>query len=313
MFRAEKNLKDSNSPLPGLPLGKGEKQARLSDGQGGDLSYSKANKLIIALYMVTDIMNKGEPLRNKLRTLGTDIVSDIHSLSTGQTGVHHKIRIKISEIMSFLGIARTLNIISAMNCDILEKEFHELDRSLKESTNETAVIGTPVDLAEFLRDSEEELNPYPASPELRGRSKEGVLSTRLGVQKGETLLKALSRVEGMKALRGVEMPARPIGMSDRSKPEARPSMLGLASQVKGQRRKDILNIIKINGGNATIKDIKDKASTMSPARPTGAGGDKGHSLVSIGEKTLQRELIAMIEDGVLYKEGTKRWSRYFIK
>ena len=32
-----------------------------------------------------------------------------------------------------------------------------------------------------------------------------------------------------------------------------------------------------------------------------------------GEKTLQRELASMVKDGVLYKTGEKRWSRYFIK
>ena len=32
-----------------------------------------------------------------------------------------------------------------------------------------------------------------------------------------------------------------------------------------------------------------------------------------GEKTLQRELIAMVKDNVLRREGDRRWSRYFLK
>jgi len=31
-----------------------------------------------------------------------------------------------------------------------------------------------------------------------------------------------------------------------------------------------------------------------------------------GEKTLQRELVSMVGDGVLKKSGEKRWSRYFL-
>jgi hypothetical protein len=32
-----------------------------------------------------------------------------------------------------------------------------------------------------------------------------------------------------------------------------------------------------------------------------------------GEKTLQRELVFMVNNGVLNKIGEKRWSRYFVK
>ena len=53
-----------------------------------------------------------------------------------------------------------------------------------------------------------------------------------------------------------------------------------------------------------IKDIKDKLHAF----PGQAGSLDTHS-----EKTLQRELVSMVTDGVLKKEGTKRWSKYFIK
>jgi len=262
MLRDEKNLKDtqkylkdSTSPIPapyqtvGLGLG----------------SYTKTNKLIMALYMVTDIVERDEPLRNKLRTLGTQVISDINSSPTLACG-------RISEIMSFLDIASTMNIISQMNCDILKKEFSGLDQLIKESTGRTLSPGTPINLEEFLRDK----------PSISGKS------THLGIQKGSTLMKALSRVE----------------MSDRNNQEVRPNALGLTLQAKGQRREDILSIIRTNGGNATIKDIKDKIQ-LAP--------DKFSSLVSCGEKTLQRELISMVRGGVLLKEGAKRWSKYLIK
>src|SRR5665647_23369 len=45
-------------------------------------SYTKASKLVTALYMVTDVMDKDEPIRNKLRNLGAEIISDIHSMPT---------------------------------------------------------------------------------------------------------------------------------------------------------------------------------------------------------------------------------------
>src|SRR3989344_5435842 len=86
MFRDDKNLKDK-TPSLSISL----KDSFVS------ISYSKTDKLITALYMVTDIMDKEEPLRNKLRTLGIEIVSDMHLASSS-------ILTKIYEVVSFLSI-----------------------------------------------------------------------------------------------------------------------------------------------------------------------------------------------------------------
>lgn len=68
--------------------------------------------------------------------------------------------------------------------------------------------------------------------------------------------------------------------------------------LKAERRAEILSIIKDNGIPATITDIKSRA--RGP-------------LASQSEKTLQRELFAMVIEGVLNKTGEKRWSRYSLK
>ncbi len=248
MFGDEKNLKDSKDNL-GITI----KDSRFS------ISYTKTNKLITALYMVTDIIDKDEPLRNKLRTLSVNIISDINSSPLSAC-------IKISEIMSFLDVASAVNIISEMNCNILRKEFTALDQAIRESSSSLKTINRNFDLAEFLQETQE-LN----SPSKRLGSSVPVAKghNSVGVQKGSTLMKALSN------------------LSDKKN----------SSQdfdaLKRQRRADILNTIKIAGGTATIKDIKDK--------------------IELGEKTLQRELVSMIKDNVLDKTGEKRWSRYSIR
>src|SRR3989338_6277338 len=225
------------------------------------ISYTKTHKLITALYMVTDIIDKDEPIRGKLRTLGTEIISDMHSVPAEAGN-------KIAETVSFLNIASAMNFISEMNCSILKKEFLELKGSIQEYTDMK-----PTWLAEFFT---KENNPYPTSPLSRGKSGVYKGHTRIGVQKGSTLMKALSdKTQAM------------------SNSKARLNMLGLALHT--QRREEIKDSIKANDGNATIKDIKDKASG---------------SLVNCGKKTLQRELVSMVRDGVLNKIGEKRWSRY---
>jgi hypothetical protein len=245
------------------------------------ISYTKTHKLITALYMVTDIIDKEEPIRGKLRNLGAEIISDMHSAPAGAGN-------KIAEVVSFLNIASAMNFISEMNCSILKKEFFELKVSIQEY-----IDMKPAWLADFFENSkfpplldkegvgggnsEITTSPFGRSFSTRRRelNSKGHLparaGTRIGVQKGSTLLKAIK------------------DMSDKT------NTLGLAPRVqdfdilKKKRRDDIINIIKTAGGNATIKDIP---------------------LSSCSKKTLQRELISMVKDGVLNKTGEKRWSRY---
>lgn len=58
------------------------------------------------------------------------------------------------------------------------------------------------------------------------------------------------------------------------------------------RRGRILSVLR-DKGHASIKDISDTIKDCS-------------------EKTIQRELNAMIQEGAIVREGERRWSRYFI-
>ena len=223
--------------------------------------YSKVNKLVTALYMVTDIMDKDEPLRNKLRTLGVEILSDIHTSKASSD-----INKKVEQIVSFLDIALTIGMVSEMNSSILKKEFIVLNRALDQSQQGFSLMN-------FLKESPKEFS--------KGQ---GGQSLKLGVQKGSTLMKALSDKTNT--------------MSNNQ-----PNQSENFERIKKQRREDIIKIIKDTVklypalGGATIKDIKDS---------------NFGSLTSCGEKTLQRELVSMVRDNILSKTGEKRWSRYSI-
>ena len=135
MFRDEKNLKDSEKDSIKDTFSMPAPYQAEGFGVG---TYTKTNKLITALYMVTDIIDKGEPIRNKLRTLGTDILSDTYLVRQNNTGnILSLMNGKISETMSFLDLASAMNIISEMNCNILRKELSLLNQSITESINKT--------------------------------------------------------------------------------------------------------------------------------------------------------------------------------
>jgi DNA-binding transcriptional ArsR family regulator len=79
------------------------------------------------------------------------------------------------------------------------------------------------------------------------------------------------------------------GMSFRVKSTPKESSIGKI-QPNGERRALILKVIK-NKGEISVRDVAIVVKGVS-------------------EKTLQRELIAMSDEGILKKNGERRWSRY---
>ncbi len=238
--------------------------------------YSKTNKLITALYMVTDTMEKEEPIRLKLRTLGVEILSDTNSSLKGTLG---NLDEKITALLSFLSIASDMRMISEMNSNILAKEFVELKQSVKEFTTQNHLW-----LEEFLSNEGPAFAAAKASPSFlkdmsfsKGHEVKG--GTRIGVQKGSTLLHALERV------------ARPGSMNTTEGHDD-------FEILKSKRRALILKIIKGKTNGASIKDIVLAIKNLGEV---------------IGEKTLQRELVSMVSDNILYRTGSKRWSLYFLQ
>ncbi len=67
----------------------------------------------------------------------------------------------------------------------------------------------------------------------------------------------------------------------------------LVQQKKNQRQEHIINVLK-GQGNLTIKDFSKVIKDCS-------------------EKTIQRELLELVDKGIVKKEGERRWSRYSLK
>ena len=77
----------------------------------------KREKISSAIYLVTSFFDDKEPLKWRLRTLSTDLISE-------------KIKDKSStaiEVLSLLSVAKTAGLVSEMNCDILIRELSKLE------------------------------------------------------------------------------------------------------------------------------------------------------------------------------------------
>ena len=92
-----------------------------------EFANKKTEKLVTALYMVSDCMDSDNALKGKLRQLGVELLSDMYKLSNLSPMDKH-IHIssslaRVNEILSFVEIAYTIGFISEMNTAILKKEF----------------------------------------------------------------------------------------------------------------------------------------------------------------------------------------------
>lgn len=280
------------------------------------ISYNKTNKLVTALYMVTDIMDTAEPLRGSLRMLGLQILTDIQSVKDSRNpSTLGKLSEKIQLILSYIEVAKTVSMISEMNGAILEKEFSVLKEIIQSSNTLQRpyrgqptlgeYLDEPVPLDDVSKTEREEAQYREKFTEFSRTSytdKSHILGqglpssrTRIGVQKGSTLMKALSD----RMLR-----SKSNGDMNRANATKHKEDFDL---LKKERRNEIILIIKTKNLEQNSKgqplgviitDIKSQAKGV---------------LKDTSEKTLQRELMSMITEGVLYKEGAKRWSKYFIK
>jgi hypothetical protein len=230
-----------------------------------DRFFSRTNKLITGLFMVTDIMEQSEPLRIRLRTLGIEIISDTCSVPVNAGR-------KILEVLSLLDVARTINLISEMNHGILKKEFQSLKNSIENSFTKKEFNLSDL----FPEENSPPLVPSPSRPP-QGRQ------TRIGVQRGGTLMKAIGSVSD-------------TIKSGHNRPNGQ----------KAKRRAEIIRIIKQSSSGLSIGDILVALQNSPNSHTAGSIGQES-------EKTLQRELISMVRNNILSRTGAKRWSRYALK
>ena len=112
-----------------------------------EFASKKTEKLVTALYMITDCMEQDDALKSKLRILGVDLLSSIYKLSilspVEKDSSITEILVRIGEIVAFVEISHTIGFVSEMNATILKKEFNLLTVELYsyQSKNQATSFG----------------------------------------------------------------------------------------------------------------------------------------------------------------------------
>ena len=103
----------------------------------GTLIAKKSERLVTALYLVTDLMTDNEPIKHGLRKNAVALLSSMNALSqidVKDRVIEFKVSLKsVTEIISLLHVAVTTGIVSEMNGQLLMDGFRSLQLVLKET------------------------------------------------------------------------------------------------------------------------------------------------------------------------------------
>jgi len=231
-----------------------------------EFANKKTEKLVTALYMVTDCMDTDDALKVKLRELGVSLLSDMYklsSLSPMDKHVHISSSLaRVDEIISFVEIAYTIGFISEMNTSILKKEFMILISELESHQKKDKHFTFTLDENMF------------SLPVLEGGETHNDYSQN-GIKDKRTNNNTMSFTNTRSS------------MSLSQAPHIKNHVASLSD--KKDRTDKILALVK--GKEISIKDISSAFTDCS-------------------EKTIQRELNALVTKGQIKKIGAKRWSKY---
>lgn len=244
-----------------------------------DKSSKKPEKLASAVYVLSGFFDKEEPLRWKMRSLASDLVScaarfEDH-FNTDKGRVSMELKRVVSELGKHLLVAKNAGLVSPQNHEIISQEIVKYQDTLTLPDGVSDSDGMPV-LALSGAESEEEVV-------VEDEPVEEVIPIKDKTPNAHVERTSESRPTGLlDSIRTVE-----------PRPVARPRELkefGAVSVKKNNRKGIIIGLLK-RKKEIMIKDVSPLISGCS-------------------EKTIQRELLSMVKEGILKKDGEKRWSRY---
>lgn len=284
----------------------------------GVLIAKKSERLVTALYLVTDLMSDSEPIKHGLRKNSVALLSSMNSLSQLDVKdriIELKMSLKsVTEIISLLHVAVTTGIVSQMNGELLMGGFRSLQLVLEKKQPIFTKEMLEIDDEEGLRDGNEFSSAVmtssydvltPLSLARLHETKEDARRTGEDMRRAQLLRKVgekdykgqnkesviKDKVESIKDTFIQDASTHALLMEHAARPV---NALASSFQIKKLSRREQILALFVRGVDVSIKDIAAKIKGCS-------------------EKTIQRELNSLLYDNLIERIGEKRWSRYVLR
>jgi hypothetical protein len=280
-------------------------QDKNKDGYG-IMVAKKSERLVTALYIVTDLIDGSEPIKSSLRKNSVTLLSSMNALMQydvkDRTTEFASALKSVMEIISLLHVASATGLVSEMNGSMLIDGFRVLQSVLEKRQPILTKEMISIDSEETIYEKAESYQGIPSTSYdaltlgeiTRGIDKDAK-ETQMKKQDSGTLVssykgQSVSDYKGQENYR--KTPTLPnVLIQHATKPSA---TLSSSFQTRKQSRREQIVSLFVKGVDVSIKDI--------------AARIKGCS-----EKTIQRELNTLVYDNVIERIGEKRWSRYILK
>lgn len=233
----------------------------------------KTERLLSALHLITEHINAAEPIRSQIRLEGIHLLNGVIAWHEGSQSPEEVVG-TIRRLTSLLSVAVHARLLSEMNGKILQSVLEELFASLTHHAYYQQESATGVTLPENFFIFDEMPEPSSMHSQMAPKISKGhIVDKRHNTQ-------VMSYKNDQPQQRTTDNPSQKV--SERRSEEPR--------QKQKNRRARILAILQ-SKEKINIRDIAKEITDCS-------------------EKTLQRELLALVQQGILKKEGERRWSTY---
>ncbi|TSC61867.1 MAG: Uncharacterized protein G01um101448_1014 [Parcubacteria group bacterium Gr01-1014_48] len=245
--------------------------------------HKKTERITTALYMITNLLPVEEPLKWKLREKGIELMSYVLHFGTGSLMPNVREKADIMPLIigqvSLLEVAYVSGAISEMNFLILKREYEQIIELFEKAKTRRRTSGHE---GQVIPKSFFDLPHESSLVELLEQADEARDSKKTS---------DISKTPETH-LQGQETARIGTGAYAPLLPRVSYGTGGPRNSRSKTRRESIIAVLR-EQGTLSIKDVTKVVRGCS-------------------EKTIQRELLSLVRDGIVMKEGERRWSTYTI-
>ncbi len=237
--------------------------------------YKKAEKISKAFFLLTKHLPEENMLKTRIREKALDLISRAQLLLSSEGTVeakNHKVVLEILSLISLSDTALAAEEQSERNHSIIVRELEKFISDLSTWSREK-VASSYIPTSLFDMSDMPAFNKIPSSTLNNSLNFIAGPSASIDLNKGRTSPVKGPQVKNLKPKNDTNVEAK-------------------SDMRKDGRQESILQAIR-DKGEVSIKDLVSVVKGCS-------------------EKTIQRELVLLVNSGVLSKVGERRWSRYSI-